>query len=247
MADDYITGATADIGPLEVKSAAGTLTDPTTVQITVRDPAGTTTTYTYGTDSEVVKDATGEYRAVFEVDTAGQWEYTWLTSGGIALKLDGSFTVRAPFTTTPAAPENTYATVKDVAAANPARAYTPSSVPNTLEVSEFLERTAGEIDGLLLARGYSLPVATTATGALRLLRQGNVLGAAALVEQAAPSGAHGRRHQAWQLWQQWKNALASGSMELDAAKDPDRSQVRYHVADSTSASASAMFYRDMDH
>lgn len=55
--------------------SAGTAFDPDVVRFKVRDPAGTTTTYVYGTDANVTKVATGDYECEVDVDTAGMWLY----------------------------------------------------------------------------------------------------------------------------------------------------------------------------
>ena len=47
--------------------------DPTTIQIKFKTPAGLTTTWTYGTDNQVVKDSVGVYRADVNVNSAGEW------------------------------------------------------------------------------------------------------------------------------------------------------------------------------
>lgn len=58
-------------------------TDPTTVSIAVRTPADASpTTYTYGTDAEVIKEAVGEYLfrlALTEIGTY-RWKWTGATS-----------------------------------------------------------------------------------------------------------------------------------------------------------------------
>lgn len=59
-------------GVIEVV-ATGVDIDPSVVKGWTRSPAGTVTTYTYGTDSAVAKTATGNYTLTFDVDTAGTW------------------------------------------------------------------------------------------------------------------------------------------------------------------------------
>lgn len=55
--------------------------DPSTVYLSVRPSHGQTTTYTYGVDSEVVKDGVGIYHADIDVDTAGDWHFRWWSTG----------------------------------------------------------------------------------------------------------------------------------------------------------------------
>ena len=64
------------------RGLAGTVTDPSVVKLTVKTPDGTQTTYTYGSDAEVVKSSTGVYTA--DLDTTnkrGLWIYTWWSTG----------------------------------------------------------------------------------------------------------------------------------------------------------------------
>ena len=48
-----------------IKDSAGTLVDPTTLQFTLINPAGIGTTYVYLTDSELIKDSTGNFHIDF--------------------------------------------------------------------------------------------------------------------------------------------------------------------------------------
>lgn len=80
---------------------AGTPTDPTTVSFTVRAPSGEATTYTFGTDPEVVQDSTGRYHLDVLLDAAGIWTYRILGAGVAAGSKDGSFYVEEPMTSAP--------------------------------------------------------------------------------------------------------------------------------------------------
>lgn len=73
-------------------NAAGTATDPTTVVCKVRSPSGITT-YTYGTDAELVKDSTGNYHLDINITADGQWWYRWEGTGAVQQAGEGSFTV----------------------------------------------------------------------------------------------------------------------------------------------------------
>lgn len=61
--------------------ATGQDTDPSVVKGWTRNPSGTVTTYTYGTDGEVTKSATGIYVLTFDVDTAGRWYAGFYSTG----------------------------------------------------------------------------------------------------------------------------------------------------------------------
>lgn len=58
----------------------GALADPTAVTVTVKDPAGTKTVYTYA-GSQIVKDSTGVYHYDLTVNQAGTWTYRWRSTG----------------------------------------------------------------------------------------------------------------------------------------------------------------------
>ena len=73
------------------------LTNPTTVKFKTRTPAGTETTYTYGTDAEVERESTGLYLASVVPDEAGRWFFRWETTGPVYTTA-GNFIVQySPF------------------------------------------------------------------------------------------------------------------------------------------------------
>lgn len=111
-----------------------------------------------------------------------------------------------------------YATLIDVQELNQGRAtYTASSKPSATQVADWLDQTAAELDGVLRGRGYALPVATTATSALKLLEGYNAIGAFAYQERAAQNS--NRADQAWEMWMHCLTAL--DSMDLGLAADTD--------------------------
>lgn len=65
------------------RNAAGTAADPTGVTFKVRNPAGTLTTYVYGTDAELVRDSTGNYHVDYTVNASGEWHSRWEGSGAV--------------------------------------------------------------------------------------------------------------------------------------------------------------------
>lgn len=71
-------------------TVSGTATDPTTVSLTVRDPSGTATTYTYAA-AQITKDSTGNYHKDITFSTAGTWSYHWVGTGSVAAVDDGEF------------------------------------------------------------------------------------------------------------------------------------------------------------
>jgi hypothetical protein len=58
-----------------------TATDPSTITAIVRPPSGSSATYVYGTDAELVKDSTGVYHVDIDVNAAGRWVYRFAGSG----------------------------------------------------------------------------------------------------------------------------------------------------------------------
>lgn len=79
-----ITGTFAD--------AAGTPLDPTAVLFQVKDPAGVTTLYTYGS-SAIVRLSAGVYYLDVNVSQAGTWAYRVYSTGNGQAAGDSYFTV----------------------------------------------------------------------------------------------------------------------------------------------------------
>lgn len=75
-------------------TSAGAATDPTAVLAQVRNPAGTTTTYTYGTDAELVKVSTGNYYVDVNANQVGTWHYRFYSTGTGQAADEGSFKVK---------------------------------------------------------------------------------------------------------------------------------------------------------
>ena len=73
----------------------GTDIDPDGVVFKVRSPAGTVTTYTYGTDAALVRQNTGDYYVDLVPTDSGRWHYRWVSSGaGKATALEGTVVVQ---------------------------------------------------------------------------------------------------------------------------------------------------------
>jgi hypothetical protein len=89
MADRIIVGDTPRLANLFYVD--GTLTDPTTVTLTVTDPSAAATVYTYPAD--ITKSSTGSYYKDVAVAEDGVWGYTWTGTGLAADVADGTFTV----------------------------------------------------------------------------------------------------------------------------------------------------------
>lgn len=75
-------------------TVGGVATDPTTVSLTVRTPAGVSTTYTYAL-AEITKDSTGNYSKNVTASAAGLWSWKWTGTGTAAGIDEGTFTVES--------------------------------------------------------------------------------------------------------------------------------------------------------
>jgi hypothetical protein len=74
--------------------ATGTPTDPTAVTCRVMAPSGTVTTYTYGTDTALVKDSTGTYHLDITLTEPYTWHVRWQGTGAVATAEEQTFYVR---------------------------------------------------------------------------------------------------------------------------------------------------------
>lgn len=78
-------------------TVARTPTDPSTVVAKIKDPSTTVTTYTYGTDAELVKETTGVYYVDVATTAVGTWTYRFAGTGTAAAAAEGTFTVTSSF------------------------------------------------------------------------------------------------------------------------------------------------------
>ena len=76
-------------------NSAGTAIDPSAVYFAYTNPAGSTTTLTYGTDAAVIKSATGIYYVDVNAATAGRWYWRWYSTGTGQAADQGEFVVEA--------------------------------------------------------------------------------------------------------------------------------------------------------
>ena len=74
--------------------AEGVLTDPTTVSLKVKDPAGAIITYSYPTG--VTKESVGRYLKDIMQTMPGRWFYKYIAGPGGVLEAtaEGSFRIR---------------------------------------------------------------------------------------------------------------------------------------------------------
>ncbi|MCA1572770.1 MAG: hypothetical protein LC798_21250 [Chloroflexi bacterium] len=184
----------------------------------------------------VANTATGVYGVGLnlDVDAPGRWRVDWRATGAVIDAETVTIMVRPR---APVRADTAYANVDDVLRYTQGRTFTASSKPNVSDVQDFLAFTAAEIDGILRAGGYALPV--TATSALSALADGNALGAACRVETAAPVGREG---QVCRLWQSFKKMLREGEIELDASRDGSQSSPRSNAINQATAMFDVAYY-----
>ena len=94
MASNYDVGDLVRVA-LAFTDAVGADADPTTVRGRFRDPSGVVTTYVFGTDSELVKDAVGNYYFELSPAASGEWRYRGEGTGAVQAAAKGRFVVRA--------------------------------------------------------------------------------------------------------------------------------------------------------
>jgi hypothetical protein len=133
-----------------------------------------------------------------------------------------------------------YASLPHVTALNAGRRITATSRPDATSVAGFLADTAAILDGILSERDYVLPIPTTATGALGVLRHFNALGAHAFIEEASPSGKKGGAEAAMAMWENAQKMLRDGILELDAPTNREKTMPR-----APAACATPFFTRDL--
>jgi len=72
---------------------SGIAVDPTAVVYKIRDPSGNTETLTYGVDSEVVQESSGNYYVDQDGDEAGLWWWRVEATGTGQCAEEASFRV----------------------------------------------------------------------------------------------------------------------------------------------------------
>jgi hypothetical protein len=72
---------------------SGELLDPDVVTLTLKAPGADAVIYTYGTDIEVIKDGTGEYRFEYVPAIPGTFVYVWSGVGTLDATTPGFFEV----------------------------------------------------------------------------------------------------------------------------------------------------------
>ncbi len=68
--------------------------DPDVVNVSVRAPDETVTTFVYGTNAEVIRDDPGEYHSDVNANQSGTWYYRWFSTGDGQAAEENRFEVR---------------------------------------------------------------------------------------------------------------------------------------------------------
>jgi hypothetical protein len=79
----------------DFKTTAGVLTDPSAVTFKIKLPSGTTTTYVYGVDSQLVRASTGSYYVLWTLTSAGTHTYSYTGTGTLTAYSEASFAAQA--------------------------------------------------------------------------------------------------------------------------------------------------------
>ncbi len=74
--NNVVLGAVVQIS-LTIKNMQSVLADPSALRLKLRDPDDQITTYVFGANVELVKDAVGTYHADVVMSKAGKWAYRW--------------------------------------------------------------------------------------------------------------------------------------------------------------------------
>ena len=93
MPATYIQGSLVRVSV--IFTVSGVLTDPSIVRLKYKNPAGTTTTWVYLTDAQLVRDGVGQYRADIDANAGGTWNWRWEGTGAAQGADQDTFTVTA--------------------------------------------------------------------------------------------------------------------------------------------------------
>lgn len=75
-------------------NSGGTLIDPSTVTLYLKQPSGSVGTYTYGAGGSVTRIGTGTYSYTGTATEAGYWNIRWVGAGTALAALQDRYFVR---------------------------------------------------------------------------------------------------------------------------------------------------------
>ena len=90
----YDFGELVKVSTTFKNATTGGVIDPDVVKLSIRTPAGIVTTYTYGVDSDLIKEDVGQYYAMIDANQAGFWFYRWWSTGSGQTAKEKEFKVR---------------------------------------------------------------------------------------------------------------------------------------------------------
>ena len=111
-----------------------------------------------------------------------------------------------------------YCASADVQALNPKRSYSSTSTPTSTQIDTLIAQVAVEIDAVLEAQGFTVPV-TTPTNFVNALKAVNAYGAAALAEmgmfpETSEIGSTPHWKVLWETYKDWLKQLRAGEIPL---------------------------------
>lgn len=71
------------------ENGAHVVTDPATITAKIKNPAGVTTTYVYGTDAALARDSVGIYHVDIDLNSSGIWYYRFEGTGSVKAASQG--------------------------------------------------------------------------------------------------------------------------------------------------------------
>ncbi len=74
-------------------TSGGVATDPTTVTFQFLPPGGSVTTYLYGVNGQILRDATGQYHVDLTGNVVGRWALRFAATGAVTAAVEGEFDV----------------------------------------------------------------------------------------------------------------------------------------------------------
>lgn len=136
-----------------------------------------------------------------------------------------------------------YASVGSVEKLDGRITFTQQTPVTGSQVEQFILEVEAELEGILAAQDYVVPVATSATQAYRLVGAYTALGADAKAQAAWPDSP--RAESADKAWAAARKMLKDGQVQLPGAeRDTDTLQIRANFA-AAHGSATPYFLRDM--
>lgn len=77
---------------VEFRDRDGALADPTTVTLTIEDPAGAEASYTYAA-AQVLRDAVGLFKYYVSCTLAGHYKWKMVGTGAVVAVIEGTWEV----------------------------------------------------------------------------------------------------------------------------------------------------------